>query len=64
VLAADILRRCFIAKFKLAIRMPENNEAFCYWARPKAGIMGVRSLLEGNKCCQKNKRILFVPRER
>jgi hypothetical protein len=44
--------------------MPENNEVFCYWARPKAGIMGVRSLLEGNKCCQKNKRILFVPRER
>ncbi len=64
MLAADILRRCFFAKSKLALRMPENNEAFCYWARQSAGIMGVRSLLEGNKCCQKNKRILFVPCER
>jgi hypothetical protein len=39
--------------------MPENNEARRYRARPIAEDDEVRSLLEGNMCSQKNKRMLL-----
>src|SRR5260370_40898650 len=49
----------FITKSKISFQNARNNEACCYRARPTAQDDEARSLLEGNKCCQKNKRLLL-----
>src|SRR5260370_13047803 len=48
-----------IHKSKMSFQNARNNEACCYRARQTAQDDEARSLLEGNKCCQKNKRMLL-----